>query len=118
MRLSSTIEIEEYLEPSGRSPVREWFDRLDPPVAARVAVALARLAHGHWSQVKSVGGGLHELRMDFGPGYRVYFGCAGPSLVILVAAGSKAQQQKDITQARTRWKRFMQQRQTSEQPWH
>jgi putative addiction module killer protein len=73
------LEIIEFVDSSGRSPFRHWFDNLDATAAARVTAALARLALGSWSHVKSVGEGLQELRLDVGPGYRVYFGVPGES---------------------------------------
>jgi putative component of toxin-antitoxin plasmid stabilization module/DNA-binding phage protein len=64
----------EYLDASGRSPFRRWFDRLDPQTAAKIAIALSRLERGNLSNVKDVGFGVLEMRIDFGPGFRVYFG--------------------------------------------
>jgi putative addiction module killer protein len=68
------IRIEEYISESGDSPFRRWFDDLAPQAAAMVTVAIGRLADGNTSNVKPVGGGAAELRIDRGPGYRVYFG--------------------------------------------
>jgi putative component of toxin-antitoxin plasmid stabilization module len=58
------VEVLEYLEPDGYSPYAEWFNSLNPPAAAKVAVALTPLARGNFSNVKSVGGGVHEYRID------------------------------------------------------
>lgn len=93
----------EYLNTDGESPFGKWRAELDPISRARVTIALDRLSRGNVSNVKSVGGGVQELRMDFGPGYRVYFGYDGPDLVILVAGGTKRRQQRDIEAARQRW---------------
>jgi putative addiction module killer protein len=62
----------EYLDSSGRSPFRRWFDGLDPQAAAKITIALARLELGHLSNEKGVGRGVLEMRIDFGPGYRFY----------------------------------------------
>jgi putative addiction module killer protein len=64
------IEVREYLERNGGSPFADWFARLDPKAAAKVATALIRLAAGNFSNVKGVGSGVYEFRIDFGPGYR------------------------------------------------
>jgi putative addiction module killer protein len=61
---------------------------------------------GNFSNVKSVGAGVSEITMDFGPGYRVYFGQDGDTLVILLGGGSKARQQDDIKAAKAAWARY------------
>ena len=68
----SEIRIAEYLDPSGRSPFRRWFDGLDAVAAAKVTTALYRLGQGNFSNVEGVGAGVFEYRIDFGPGYRIY----------------------------------------------
>jgi putative addiction module killer protein len=100
------IEVCEYLDPSGRSPYADWFDRLTSDAAAKVAAALVRLGQGNFSNVKGVGSGLYEYRIDFGPGYRIYFGKDGDHLVILVGGGTKKRQQRDIELATTRWQEY------------
>lgn len=69
-------------------------------------MALTRLEQGNTSNVKSVGSGVHELRIDHGPGYRIYFGKQGKELIILLCGGTKARQQKDIETAKLRWSEF------------
>ena len=69
-------------------------------------VALTRLARGNRSHVKGVGGGVAELKVDFGPGYRIYFGQDGEMLVILLAGGTKKRQGEDIATARARWAEY------------
>jgi putative addiction module killer protein len=71
-----------------------------------VAVALARLSQGNVSNVKSVGSGVHECRIDFGPGYRMYFGKDGERVVLLLGGGTKKRQQKDIADALGRWREY------------
>jgi putative addiction module killer protein len=100
------IEVREYLEPKGRSPYAVWFARLDPKAAAKVATALTRLAAGNFSNVKGVGLGVIEYRIDFGPGYRVYFGKDGGQLVILLGGGIKKRQQHDIDSALANWQDY------------
>src|SRR3954452_21206130 len=97
------MEIREFLDTRGRSPFAGWFDSLDPQAAAKVAVALTRIELGNLSNVKTVGGGVLEYRIDFGPGYRIYFGRYGNELVVLLAGGTKSRQQRDIAAAEARW---------------
>jgi len=94
------VEIREYLDPSGRSPFGLWFAGLDARTAARVTAYILRLQGGNTGAAKSLRGGLYELRIDTGPGYRVYFAHEGETLVILFGGGTKRRQEKDIAQAR------------------
>jgi putative addiction module killer protein len=71
-----------------------------------VTTALTRLAQGNFSNVKGVGFGVFECRVDFGPGYRAYFGKEGERLVILLGGGTKKRQQSDIEAAVTRWQEY------------
>ncbi len=103
---SNSVKVLEYLAPDGRSPYAEWFDDLSPPAAAKVAIALARLSQGNISNAKSVGGGVHEYRIDFGPGYRIYFGKDGEWVVLLLGGGTKKRQQKDVANALSRWQDY------------
>jgi putative addiction module killer protein len=100
---SDSVEILEYLEPNGRSPSAEWFDSLNAPAAAKVVIAVTRLSQGNFSNAKGVGGGVHEYKIDFGPGYRMYFGRDGEKLILLLGGGTKKRQQKDILDALRRW---------------
>lgn len=97
------VEILEYLDAGGRSPYRDWFDGLDAQAATKVAVALTRMGLGNFSNAKGVGAGVQEYRIDYGPGYRIYFGRDGERLVILLAGGTKKRQQGDIATAQSRW---------------
>ena len=92
-----------YLASTGRSPFAEWFDSLAPDAAARVAIALKRMQQGNLSNAKAVGEGVLELRINFGPGYRIYFGYDGKTLVILLSGGTKRRQQRDIETAKKQW---------------
>lgn len=100
------MDIREYETERGASPFAEWFDELDAKAAAKVTIALTRLEQGNTSRVKGVGSGVFELKIDFGPGYRVYFGKDGPEIVILLAGGTKKKQQRDIEQARSFWQDY------------
>jgi putative component of toxin-antitoxin plasmid stabilization module len=85
------ITIKEYIDAKGRNPYAKWFNRLNAPAAARVVTALVRML---------------ENRVDFGPGYRIYFGRDGDQIVILLGGGTKKRQQKDIEAARILWKEY------------
>ena len=100
------IRIEEYQKADGRSPFGDWFAALDATAAAIVTVALTRLADGNTSRVEPIGEGAAEIRIDRGPGYRVYFGWDGKTLVILLGGGSKRRQQKDIQAALACWRDY------------
>jgi len=102
------IDVREYHDREGRSPYAAWFNRLNAQAAAKVATALTRLAQGNFSNVKGVGAGVFECRIDFGPGYRVYFGKDGERLVILLGGGTKKHQQQDINAALAKWKDYKQ----------
>jgi putative addiction module killer protein len=97
------MEILEYLDDEGRSPFGLWFEALDAQASARLTNALVQLGNGNISQVKGVGAGVLELKLSFGPGYRVYFGKDGERVVILLAGGTKKHQQRDIEKARSYW---------------
>lgn len=97
------MQIFEYLDEAGSSRFAGWFNGLDPQAAAKVTVALQRMRQGNLSNVKSVGAGVLEYRIDFGPGYRIYFARDGEQLVVLLGGGTKRQQQRDITLAQGRW---------------
>ena len=101
-------EIRYYVTPSGLQPFAAWFADLEPVARAKVTRAIARLEQGNFSNVKSVGGGVLEYRIDFGPGYRVYFGREGEALVILLIGGTKKRQQRDIDAAHSYWQDYKQ----------
>jgi putative addiction module killer protein len=97
------VEIKEYLTTNGRSPFRKWFDGLNSEAAAKVTTAVTRMAKGNLSNVDSVGQGVHEYKINFGPGYRIYFGKDGEELIILLAGGTKKKQSEDIARAQALW---------------
>jgi len=99
------IRIAEFVS-QGRSPFRVWFDGLDAQAAASVTVAIERLSDGNTSNVKPIGEGVAELKINRGPGYRVYFGWDGKLLVVLLGGGSKRRQQDDINAALRRWREY------------
>jgi putative addiction module killer protein len=104
--MSPMILIEEFLADDGSSPFGKWFDDLDPQAAAIVTVALARLADGNTSKVEPIGDGASELKINRGPGYRIYFGWDGKALVILLGGGTKRRQSADIPEALELWRDY------------
>ena len=86
------LDVREYIDAAGRSPFTKWLRALNVQAAAKVATALERIADGNLSNVKTVGNGVLEYKIDFGPGYRIYFGCDGDRRIILLAGGSKKRQ--------------------------
>ena len=100
------VEVLQYLDPTGRSPFAEWFDGLNAQAAAKVATAITRIGLGNFSNVKGVGAGVYECRLDFGPGYRIYFGKDGETVVILLGGGTKKRQRRDIDDAIARWQDY------------
>lgn len=103
----STIEVRQYQASDGRLPVSEWLDQLHDGVArARIAARLDRLAAGLRGDWRSVRRGVSELRIDYGPGYRVYFAQHGATVVILLCGGDKRTQAKDIEEAHAYWKDY------------
>ena len=100
------IEILEFVDASGRSPFARWFEGLNAVAAARVTIWLTRLSQGNFSNVEGVGAGVYELKLDFGPGYRVYFGKDGERIVILLGGSAKKRQSAAITAAQSAWAEY------------
>jgi putative addiction module killer protein len=97
-----TFRVVEYVREDGISPYRTWFARLHAQAAAKVATATQRLELGNTSNVKWLGG-IGEYRIDWGPGYRIYLGKDGDTLIVLLGGGTKKGQQADIERAQTMW---------------
>ncbi len=100
------MEIVEYTLQDGRGPFGTWFEGLDAVAAAKVTVAISRLAQGNVSNVKGVGAGVLEQKIDFGPGYRIYFGREGDKLIILIGGGTKRRQSRDSADALEWWRDY------------
>ena len=102
-------ELHEYIE-NGKSPFARWFNKLNPVTAARLDKYLRRMEQGNMGDSKPVGEGVQELRVDYGPGYRVYYGRDGGYVIILLIGGSKRSQSWDILEAKRCWRNYRQQR--------
>jgi putative addiction module killer protein len=97
-------ELREHLTETGQNPFREWlFSLRDLQARARIRVRLNRVRLGNLGDCKPVGEGVMELRLDFGPGYRVYLGQDGDVLIVLLCGGDKQTQARDIAAAKQYW---------------
>ena len=94
-----------YEDPEGRKPFTEWLEGLrDRKGRERIMARISRLTQGNYGDCESVGEGVSELRMFFGPGYRAYIGEAGNHIVVLLCGGDKSTQPQDIKTAQAYWK--------------
>lgn len=103
-----TVAVREYVNPSGKSRFGDWFNELNGIAAAKITTALYRLTQGNFSNVKGVGAGVYEYKIDFGPGYRIYFGKDGDRMVILLGGSSKKRQSAAIADAQSAWAAYKQ----------
>lgn len=96
-------EIRTYTTASGKAPFYEWLAKQDRMAVAKIRRRLDRLMLGYYGDTKSIGDGVLELRIAFGPGYRVYFAESEGAFIILLCAGHKGTQVKDIERAKKYW---------------
>lgn len=100
-------ELRSFVDTNGQKPFDSWLSGLrDQRAAARILVRLNRLEHGLEGDAKPVGGGIKELRIPEGKGYRVYYGWDGTAVVILLCGGDKSTQRKDIDRAKRYWRKY------------
>jgi len=98
-------EIDYYVSEDGRKPFKEWLERLrDVRGSAKIRIQLDRVRLGNFGDSCTVGEGVNELRVDYGPGYRIYFGQDGARLILLLLGGDKSSQKKDIARAKELWR--------------
>ena len=96
-----TVELRYYQSLTGAQPFVEWLGGLaDRQARVRIEARLARVSAGNFGDVEPVGEGVLELRIDWGPGYRVYFARVGNVIVLFLCGGDKRTQQKDIKRAK------------------
>ncbi len=101
------MEVSQYQTADGKMPLTAWLVGLrDREAHARIVARLDRLKAGLFGDWKSVGGGICELRIDHGPGYRVYYAQDGKTLILLLSGGNKRTQAKDIEKAHAYWKDY------------
>ena len=104
---SKAKKIKTFIRHNGRLPFEDWFSKLrDSRAKARILTRIDRLRFGNFGDCKSVGEGVFELRIHFGPGYRVYFGLVGSEVVLLLGGGDKSSQQKDIVTCQNYWREY------------
>src|ERR1039457_2046906 len=97
--------LEYYLDDNGKAPFLEWlYSRRDKLAVYRIRARLDRVVLGNFGTVKPVGDGLSELKIDHGPGYRIYFAVTGKTGVLLLVGGDKSTQKRDIETAKAFWK--------------
>jgi putative addiction module killer protein len=95
------FELEYYFTREGRSPFKEWLYSLrDLTARAKIRVRLDRVRMGNLGDSRSVGDGVHELKIDYGPGYRVYYACEDGQVILLLIGGDKSRQARDIAEAK------------------
>jgi putative addiction module killer protein len=100
-------DIQIYMTEGGRAPFSEWLVSLrDNKARAKIRVRLDRVSLGNLGDCHGVGDGVQELRIDYGPGYRVYFGQVGSTIVLLLCGGDKNTQAKDIEQSKQYWNEY------------
>lgn len=101
-------QLQLYVDPSGRKPFNDWLEGgiQDPVARSRLRTRLERVALGNFGQHRALCEGIVELKIDTGPGYRIYLGIAGETLVVLLCGGDKSSQSRDIERARRYWKDF------------
>ena len=105
-------QIEKYETLNGSVPFDDWFDDLNSSTQARIDARLDRVTLGNFGDHKSVGEGVFELRLSFGPGYRIYYALDGLEIVLLLAGGDKKTQAKDIKVAQGYWKAYCKEKET------
>lgn len=103
--MSKTVIV--YSDKTGREPFTRWLNTLkDPITCRRIFTRLRRLEQGNFGDCKRLQDGVFELRLFFGPGYRIYFGKDGDTLIILLGGGDKSNQDKNIQTALMNWKEY------------
>ena len=108
MKLTRVIQIELYTTSNEQQPFVEWLESLkDNSGRYRIKERLDRVTLGNFGDHKYIGDGISELRLDFGPGYRIYFGQKGKKIIILLCGGDKSTQKKDIKKAIAYWKDYL-----------
>ena len=101
------MDIRIYQDENGNEPFEQWFSSIrDNSTWARIDNRLKRVRLGLLGDHRSIGEGVFELRLDFGPGYRIYFGRIGSEHILLLTGGTKNSQQRDIAIAKRYWQHF------------
>lgn len=96
---SQIFKLEYYVADNGKAPLIEWLKRLHVVTKAKIMTKIDNLSFGNLGNCKSIGSGLCELKIDYGPGYRIYYSQVGSKVLLLILGGDKGSQQKDIKKA-------------------
>ena len=108
MMESTPKEVLIYETADGKNPFEDWLIRMKDPVGrALIRKRINRVRLGNIGQNRSLGNGVWELKIDFGPGYRVYYGEDGPRVVVLLCGGDKGSQDRDIARAKEYWRDYL-----------
>ncbi|MDD5286830.1 MAG: type II toxin-antitoxin system RelE/ParE family toxin [Desulfuromonadaceae bacterium] len=101
------FQIEYYQKENGDIPFRDWLHSIrDSQAVERIRARLTRVRAGNFGNIKSLGDGVIELKIDYGPGYRVYYAMSGKAVVLLLIGGDKTRQSRDIETAKNYWKDY------------
>jgi putative addiction module killer protein len=107
-RLAKPTRVIVFAEKNGNEPFTQWlYDLKDSVGRKRILIRITRLEQGNYGDCEPVGEGVSELRMFFGPGYRVYFGEDEENIVVLLCGGDKGSQQQDIKKAQAYWQEYL-----------
>ena len=105
--MDEKYQIELYQRQNGTVPFRDWLGGLrDLQAAARIRARLTRIRAGNFGQSRALGGGVSELKIDHGPGYRIYYAMSGTTVVLLLIGGDKSTQKRDIATAKNYWREY------------
>lgn len=107
--MNEKLQVKMYLTDSGKVPFEEWFKKLDGKAKARIQIYIERLSkRGTLNQIKPLGDGVFEMKIHFGPGYRVYFTQMNSQIILLLLGGDKKSQKHDIEKAKNYWRGYAQ----------
>ena len=97
-------ELDYYIAPNGRAPYQEWYKSLNDSKTRQIILKrLARIRSGNFGTCELVGFGVFEFKIDYGPGFRIYFSKSGEKIILLLCGGNKSSQHKDIQMAHHYW---------------
>lgn len=107
--MSEEFQIDVYETIAGKLPYSEWENSLSARDRAIITTRLVRIRQGNLGDCKPIKGvpGVYEFRIDFGPGYRIYYGMKGKKIILLLCGGDKGTQNKDIQKAKTFWEDYL-----------
>jgi putative addiction module killer protein len=101
------VEVRVYARSDGQEPFTEWLRGVrDGTTRGRIRRRITRVRLGNFGDARSVGEGVQELRIHFGPGYRIYFGREGDAVVVLICGGDKGSQDRDVRRAQEYWRDY------------